>query len=285
MLARAKPALATLEDAINTAEQALAKNPTETKWIRHASTLHSEAGDVQTMPALKGEPDWQSAKRHYEKALTYARRMRQLDPASFTALYDESYLEIQVAAAARRLGDAASIALLEATAQKLEKAVAEHPKQFEGHRYRFMAYGSAGSAAADFKQWPRAMRLYDRAVVLMDEIQTLDPNRLTKREPVSILTDRALAASSLGDKAKMKSDLDRCRTIAAAIPVPNARAADLRITGDCFVAAAENASPAQAAEYYREALRRFDEALNRPEPIEYLRARRDKTAAALKAIQ
>ena len=152
------------------------------------------------------------------------------------------------------------------------------------HRYRFMAYGSAASAAADFQQWPRAMRLYDRAVALMDEILILDPNRLTKREPVSILTDRALAASSLGDKAKMKSDLDRCRTIAAAIPVANARAADLRITGDCFVASAENAPPAQAAEYYREALRRFDEALNRPEPNEYLRPRRDKTAAALKAI-
>ena len=38
------------------------------------------------------------------------------------------------------------------------------------------------------------------------------------------------------------------------------------------------------AEYYREALRRFEEALNRPEPNEYLRPRRDKTAAALKAI-
>ena len=284
MLARGKLAFATLQDAINTAEQALAKNPTETKWIRHASTLHSEAGDVQTLPSLKGEPDWRAAKHHYEKALAYASRTRQMDPASFTALYDESYLEIQVAAAARRLGDVTSIALLEATAQKLEKAVAQHPKQLEGHRYRFMAYGSAASAAADFKQWPRAIRLYDRAVALMDEILVLDPNRLTKREPVSILIDRALTAARLGDKAKMKSDLDRCRTIAAAIPVPNARPADLRITGDCFVASAENAPPAQAAEYYREALRRFDEALNRPEPNEYLRPRRDKTAAALKAI-
>ena len=284
MLARGKLAFATLEDAINTAEQALAKTPTETKWIRHASALHSEAGDVQTLPSLKGEPDWRAAKHHYEKALAYASRTRQMDPASFTALYDESFLEIQVAAAARRLGEVTAIDLLEATAQKLEKAVAQHPKQFEGHRYRFMAYGSAASAAADFKQWPRAMRLYDRAVALMDEILILDPNRLTKREPVSILTDRALTAARLGDKAKMKSDLDRCRTIAAAIPVPNARPADLRITGDCFVASAENATPAQAAEYYREALRRFEEALNRPEPNEYLRPRRDKTAAALKAI-
>lgn len=284
MLARGKPAMFTLEDAIATVEQALAANPTEPKWLRHGSTLHSEAGDVHTLPSFKSTPDWGGARRHYQKALDYSRRMRQLDPASFTALYDESYLELQVAAAVRHLGDTSAIDLLEATAQKLDKAVSQYPKQFEGHRYRFMAYGTAASAAADFKQMARAMRLYDRTVALMDEIRALDPNRLTKREPVAILTERALAASILGDKAKMRSDFDRCRALSAAIPVPKARGSDLRITGDCFIAAAEHAPPAQAAEYYREALRRFDEALNRPEPIEYLRARRDKTAAALKAL-
>jgi tetratricopeptide (TPR) repeat protein len=281
MLAQGKLAFATINSGIEEVERALAKTPNEPKWLRHGATLHSERGDIHTLPSLKGAPDWKSARQDYMAALAFSERMRALDPSSYTNLYDAFFNELQVAAATRHLGDPAAIALLEATAAKLDKAVASHPNQAEGRRYRFMAYGTAASAAADFRQWPRALRLYDVAVTLMDEILTLDPNRLPKREPVAILLERARAAAALGQPAKAAADLQRCRTLSDRIPVPKARPSDLRITGDCYIVSAEQAPPRQAAVYYKEALRRFDEALNRPQPAAYLQDRRNKTAAAL----
>ncbi len=276
-------ALTSLKHARVEAEALLKESPTNMRILGILLRIDNEMGDVEGSPFSVRDEHLAESLACFRRALDIALRIQQLDPLSFPALHNVLLESAQVAEGTARLGDVRGLDLLEEVAQRFDEAVARYPSQQALAALRVQAHHAIGWRANDFGQWARGMKAMDRAAAFLREIEAKDKGRVLPHNKTLLMAHRGLAATHLDQRETALADLSVCRAAAAAVPPKFVMA--YRNAAWCYHYSGDAelrwGSPARAAEYYREALRLWDEVIAKPTPGKFLPRQRELTRAAL----
>ena len=264
----------TARQALATARQMIEKTPNSNYWLRQSLVLNSYLGDILGSSFTEFTTPAPEAIQPVRDSLDFARRLYKLDPTSVLALRDVLYSESRLAETEASLGDNHALDTFESVIARYDALIQKDPLDADTRRRRASITIAAGVAAAELNQWPRSLRLLDRAIALTEEIAQSDPDRIPRSEHIQLYSYHGRAAKSV-------ASLSRCRQLALAIPVAKANLAELIDSARCFTFSNDQAPNRQ---YLQEALTRWQAAIDRPTPGQFLRTQRDKTAAALQRL-
>jgi serine/threonine protein kinase/tetratricopeptide (TPR) repeat protein len=261
-------------EALTVTRQMLEKLPDSNYWLRQSLVLNSYLGDILNSSFSELTTSPAEALQPLRDSLAFARRLHEIDPASVLAFRDVLYSEARLAEAEASHRDPRALDTFDALIASYNTLIEKDPLDADTRRRRASISIAAGVAAAEMNQGPRALRLLSQAITLTEEITQSDPGRMPRSEIIQLY-------SFHGRAAKSAASLSRCRQLALAIPVANANLAELIDSARCFNFSSEQTPNRQ---YLQEALTRWQAAIDRPTPGQFLRTQRDKTAAALQRL-